>query len=89
MPSHHCRCRTCRARRKLPKHPDEYLRQPKCANCGARSWLRDDYRHRIELPQMRAKTGRYKTCHADCFHHPHRAGSTGCKFDKDFNYRDN
>lgn len=85
----HSRCRNCLARRKLKKHPDSYAIQPKCTNCGARDWRKDEYRHRVEVVQMRLKLGRYTPCHADCFHHPHRAGSTGCKFDKDFNYRDN
>lgn len=77
--STHCRCSHCNARRKLPKHPEEYRLQPKCP-CGARRWRMDSYRHRVELPQMRAKTGRYKVCHADCYHHPHRIGFGDCKF---------
>lgn len=84
----HCRCRICKARRKLKQHPEDHRIQPKCL-CGARDWRKDEYRHRVELPQMRARTGRYKVCYSDCHHHEHRAGSTGCKFDGDFNYRDN
>lgn len=75
----HCRCRKCRARRKLSMHPDEYRVQPRCL-CGARSWVADGYRSRVEIPQMRAKAGRYYTCHADCYHHPHRIGFGDCKF---------
>lgn len=82
----HCRCRHCRARKKLSKHPLEYRIQPRCS-CGARDWLRDEYRHRVELVQMRNKQGRYRVCRADCFHHPHRMGSAGCKFDVDGEYR--
>ena len=82
----HCRCRHCRARKKLNKHPLEYRVQPRC-QCGARDWLKDEYRHRIELKQMLLGLGHYGTCYADCFHFPHRVGSTGCKFDKDWQYR--
>lgn len=82
----HCRCRNCRARKKLRKHPLEYRTQPRC-QCGARDWLRDEYRHRVELEQMRNRRGRYQPCHADCFHFPHRMGSAGCKFDVAAEYR--
>jgi hypothetical protein len=82
----HCRCRNCRSRKKLNKHPLEYRVQPGC-QCGARDWIKDEYRHRVELPQMRRKAGRYVVCYADCFHHPHRMGSTGCKFGSSGEYR--
>lgn len=82
----HCRCRSCRSRRKLSRHPNQYWKQPKC-QCGAREWVIDQYRHRVELEQMRRKAGRYKVCHADCFHFPHRMGSGGCKFDVNAEYR--
>jgi hypothetical protein len=84
----HSRCCHCGKRRKLPRHPDEYRLQPKCTNCGARSWRKDNYRHQVELEQMRTNTGRYRVCHSDCHAHPHRAGSNGCKFDVNFEYRD-
>lgn len=74
----HCRCRSCGARRKLKMHPNSYQIQPRCL-CGARSWRKDEYRHRVELPQMRAKTGRYKSCHCDGYHHAHRTGFGNCK----------
>lgn len=83
----HCRCRNCRHRKKLPKHPDEYRRQPKCQQCGAKDWARDEYRHQVELAQIYGKLGRYRVCHADCFHHPHRMGSDGCKFTVAGEYR--
>ena len=50
----HCRCRNCRDRKKLNKHPLEYFVQPRC-QCGARDWIKDAYRHRVELPLMRQK----------------------------------
>lgn len=82
----HSRCRHCNHRKKLNKHPAEYLRQPKC-QCGARSWRKDEYRHRVELREMRLGLGRYVTCYADCFHHPHRLSSHGCKFIRPGEYR--
>lgn len=78
--STHTRCRNCRARRKLKMHPDEYLIQPKCRNCGARRWIKDAYRHRVELPQMRKGLGRYRVCRSDCYHHNHRMGFGNCKY---------
>lgn len=84
--SAHTRCANCRARRKLKRHPDAYKIQPKCL-CGARDWRKDEYRHRVEMPQMRLKQGRYAVCHS-CVHYPHRIGSTGCIFNPDGSYRD-
>lgn len=74
----HCRCRSCGARRKLKMHPDSYQIQPRCV-CGARSWRKDEYRHRVELPQMHTKSGRYKSCHCDGYHFVHRTGFGNCK----------
>jgi len=76
----HTRCKPCRARRKLSRHPDEYQLQPRCTNCGERSWVVDQYRHRVELPQMRAKAGRYRSCHCDGYHFAHRIGFGACKY---------
>lgn len=84
----HSRCRNCRHRKKLARHPEEYRIQPRCSNCGARSWAKDAYRHRVELVQMREKTGRYRVCHADCYHHPHRIGFGNCKFLPSGEYRE-
>jgi len=76
----HCRCKHCRARRALPKHPDEYQLQPKCRNCGHRGFVVDRYR----------QVGKDKkpTCHQDCYHFPHRQGSGGCKFNADGTYKE-
>jgi hypothetical protein len=82
----HTRCRHCGSRRKLAKHPLEYRLQPKCL-CGARDWRKDEYRHRVELEQIRLHLGRYALCHS-CFHYPHRIGSEGCIFHADGSYRD-
>lgn len=83
----HCRCKVCRHRKKLKQHPESYRLQPKCLNCGARDWQKDEYRHRIELEQMRLHSGRYRLCHS-CFHYPHRIGSAGCIFNGDGSYRE-
>lgn len=82
----HARCRHCRHRKKLARHPETYKLQPVCSNCKARDWRKDEYRHRVEVPQMRAHSGRYALCHS-CFHYPHRIGSTGCIFNADGSYR--
>lgn len=37
---------------------------------------------------MRSKTGRYRACHADCYHHPHRMGFGNCKFLISGEYKD-
>ena len=79
----HSRCRTCGHRRKLNRHPNEYQIQPRCNHCGARDWRQDKYRHRVEVPQMRAKTGRYRSCHCDGYHFAHRIGFGACKYRRD------
>lgn len=76
----HCRCRSCKHRTKLKHHPLWCIRQPRCKVCGARAWQKDEYRHRVELEQIRNKTGRYHVCHSDCYHHPHRIGFGSCKY---------
>lgn len=75
----HCRCRKCSARKVLPKHPDEYLRQPKCWSCGARDYRADRW--------MNNRNNKRQTCHADCYHFPHRVGSLGCKFTTKWEYK--
>jgi hypothetical protein len=79
MAKTHCRCISCRRRKKLKKHPLAYHLQPKCNICGARNWRKDEYRHRVELAQIRNKTGRYKACHCDGYPHPHRTEFGNCK----------
>lgn len=88
----HCRCRSCGARKKLNRHPLEYRIQPMC-QCGARSWRKDEYRHRVERPQMRAKQGRYRICHCDGLiqfknAHPHRIGCKQCCYKADGEAKD-
>ena len=76
----HCRCRTCRTRRVLKRHPETYLTQPKCAHCGARNFTADKW--------MNERKNKKHTCHCDGYHFPHRSGSLGCKFDKHGEYKE-
>lgn len=73
----HCRCRKCQARRALPKHPLEYLRQPKCRNCGARDFRVDAWAN------ARPWRKRENLCWCDGIWFsikgaPHRMGCLGC-----------
>lgn len=73
---YHCRCRVCQARQVKPRHPDEYLRGPRCRQCGRVNTLRVDKwannRWRWE-----------KTCTCGGYHFPHRMGSRWCHYRKD------
>lgn len=60
-----CRCRKCDARKTLTKHPDAYVRQPRCHNCGARDWR----------PTVR----RQENCACGGYHFIHRKGSKFCE----------
>ena len=73
----HCRCRSCFVRRVLPKSPGEYLKPPKCKNCGARNYRPDKWMNERKS----------KACHCDGYHFPHRPGSLGCKYDKTGEYK--
>ena len=74
---HPCRCRGCKGRKTLTKHPDQYIRPPVCS-CGRSDWAVDHYRMRVGPKEN-------KLCH--CGHvtslagrpiHPHRWGCKGC-----------
>lgn len=69
--SHACRCRRCEARRRLPKHPDEYVRPPRCRNCGARTWRVDRYRDD-------GREQRGHTCRCEGYSFPHFRGRGYC-----------
>lgn len=73
----HCRCRKCRTRRVLKRHPETYATQPKCSHCGARDFHADKWMNERKTV----------TCHCDGYHFPHQIGSTGCKFDKHGEYK--
>lgn len=93
-----CRCRKCRARRTLKRHPLEYKIPPPCRSCGAtEAQLRKQYGDNtpprligksllwlVEHRETELKNRRL--CYADCFPrgYPHRWGSPGCKHRVDF-----
>lgn len=74
----HCRCRKCRARKALKRHPMTYITQPRC-QCGARDWAVDAW---ANARPWRDPT---KLCHCDGVWFsikgaPHRKGSKGCNY---------
>jgi hypothetical protein len=73
-----CRNSKCRARKSLPKKPGEYLRPPRCWNCGRADWKIDKYRL-SENPKDRGHicgcTGRILI---------HRHGQKGCVHREEF-----
>lgn len=73
----HCRCRKCRTRRVLPKHPDEYARGrlPSCEVCGARDYHPDKW--------MNARDTSKTSCTCAGYWFPHRKGSLFCWYRDD------
>ena len=71
----HVRCRSCRARRVLPKHPDLYRLQPQCRRCRVRNYVADLW--------MNQRNTRAMACY--CYGYPfiHRVSSRFCQFRKD------
>ena len=67
-----CRCSNskCRARRTLPKHPDVYIRPPKC-DCGRREWA-------VDTDRMTRWYRESLLCTCEGYHHKHRKGSPFC-----------
>jgi hypothetical protein len=76
MTKTHCRCRVCQARQTKPRHPDAYIRGPRCRGCGRFNTLRVD-----KWMQNRWRT--YRTCLCDAYWFPHRLGSLYCYHRKD------
>lgn len=72
--SYCCRCRSCDTRRTLKKHPDEYVRPPRCESCGSRKWRWDRFRDKVEK--------RKKPCHCTGYWFGHRKGSGWCDHGK-------
>ena len=65
-----CRCSRCNKRRTLAKHPDLYLREPKCRACGFRLYICKD-----RLP---SRHGWKHKCNYGGWWFPHRKGSGFC-----------
>ncbi|AWM87347.1 hypothetical protein C4E04_11785 [Microvirga sp. 17 mud 1-3] len=76
MARYHCRCRKCEARRVLPRHPDDYLRPPRCA-CGAKSWRIDRWMNTRDTSMHGAG------CNCSGYWFTHRRGSKFCWYRKD------
>lgn len=78
-----CRCTACGARRTLPKHPDEYVRPPRCP-AGCR--ILDDRGRAIGWAPLRVDWWRMarewhspSTCHhCGCYSFPHARGRGFC-----------
>lgn len=71
---YHCRCRKCDARQVKPRHPDAYVRPPRCRQCGRTGTLRLD---------KWAQNRRQITCTCGGYWFPHRMGSPYCWRRKD------
>jgi hypothetical protein len=80
------RCSVCQARRVLNRHPDRYLRLPRCRTYGCtikrqragkrQSYYVDHYRQRVE----RNHGGRGTVCRCAAYHFPHRRESGSCQW---------
>jgi len=72
-----CRCNraACQHRRRLPKHPGEYTRPPKCKSCGKGHYRPDPYRTAGKEWRKPCQCGNYHFPHARgrgyCAHNPH------------------
>ena len=67
----HVRCRCCRARRVLPRHPERYVRAlPRCSSCGARAWAADKWMNNRPTGKLGCICGGYWF--------KHRKGSLYC-----------
>lgn len=66
-----CRCSKCGARRTM-RHPETYVRVPKCANCGSQRWRVDRYRLLVEKRRQPCRCASY-------YPFPHRRGSKWCE----------
>lgn len=67
---YHCRCRRCRARKVLRRHPDGYTRQPQCRVCGQRDFVVDAW--------MMKRDTHAAACTCGGYHFWHRMGSKHC-----------
>lgn len=72
--SYACRCSHCEARRRLPKHPSQYVRKTAllCRSCSKGYYRVDKFRD-----SGREHAG--KTCQCGNYSFPHRRGSLYCQ----------
>lgn len=65
-----CRRRSCSARRTLRKKLEQYVREPKCRECGGE----------LRLDRWKMKDHKKAKCTCDGYHFPHRKGSKWCNY---------
>lgn len=70
------RCSRCEARRTLARHPDEYIRVPRCRSCGHNRYRVDRYRAKVERNRNLTCCPGRGACYGYSF--PHRRGSGYC-----------
>lgn len=71
--SYACRCNRadCQSRRRLPRHPDDYLRPPKCRSCGKGVY-------RVDVYRTDGREQRGHTCRCGNYSFPHWRGRGYC-----------
>lgn len=77
--STHCRCRHCRTRRALPRHPDTYKILPPCRVCGRRSYHVDQWMQKRDVAAMLCTcggSGAYVNPRGQAW--PHQRGAVYC-----------
>lgn len=77
-----CRCKKCKRRKTLKRHPDNYVIVPKCS-CGNNTWNIDNYRIKVEY-----KNSRINKCYCFVYKFPHRKSSGYCVHGKLFDQSD-
>ena len=62
------KCAGCRTQSTLKRHPDSYIRIPKCKKCGGtKYWV--------------INPTRTPTCYCSAYHFPHHFGKGNCTID--------
>jgi hypothetical protein len=88
MSRYHCRCskKACQTRRVFKRHPDEYVRLPKCTGCGGTKYRVDNWMNRRDTRKMACMCDGYiyHTRDVDTtVWAMHRKGSPYCWYRKD------
>lgn len=66
--SHRVRCRNCRSRQRIKRHPDDYKIARRCLGCGSTKLYSIEEERRRELKKQ-------ETCYCMAIPFPHRKGS--------------
>lgn len=71
--SYACRCKraSCQSRHRLPRHPDKYIRPPRCRSCNQGTYRIDKFR-------TDGREQRGNTCRCDGYSFPHFRGRGYC-----------